>query len=366
MYQTNYGLNRSPFPALPRGGAVFIGPQTAELVQSMKSGLAGQDAIMAVSGAAGTGKTTLVTYALDALTAKKKVVSVGRTPIEADDVLESLLIVLGVENRPPERERRRAILQNALLQYETAGLPVFVVVEDIQKSGPAVLAELSALTAADTEQLPGARIVLMGDNTMQSVLDDPMLVELRQRLTHRHTINAMSDMEARGYLLHCFRAAGGDFTQLFESGSCTLVRKLCDGNPRAINQLVDVVLDSAAEQNLETIPRLFIAEIAAHDYDPQAHEFKFAATARVDNASNEMQPAAPPASESAQLQKIAEDIANANSLDDLDDAMAETLFGAEIAQIAAQVTGDASAMEAANSDVEDTSIERLSKQPAKG
>ena len=366
MYPTDYGLNRNPFLALPRGGEVFIGPQTAELVQSMRSGLARPDAVMTVSGAAGTGKTTLVTYALDAIAAKKKAVSIGRAPIKAEDVLDSLLIMLDVENRPIERERRCAILRDALLQYETAGLPVFVVVEDVHKSGPAVLAELSALTAADTEQSPCARIVLMGDDTMQSVLDDPMLVELRQRLTHRHIINALSDMETRGYLLHCFRAAGGDFSQLFESGSCTLVHKLCDGNPRAINKLVDAVLDLAAEQNLETISPLFIAGIAARDYDPQAHDFKFTATALVGNASSEMQPATAPASEGGQLQKIAEDIANADSLDDLDDAMAETVFGSEIALVAAQVTGDASAMEAANSDAADTSIDGLSKQPSQG
>jgi general secretion pathway protein A len=366
MYPTDYGLNRNPFLARPTGGEVFIGPQTAELVQLMRSGLARQDAVMTVSGAAGTGKTTLVTYALDAIAAKKKVVSVGRTQIEAEDVLESLLIVLGVENRPVERERRFAILRNALLQYETAGFSVFVIVENVNDSGPAILAELSALTAADAGESAGARIVLMGDDTMQSALDDPMLVELRQRLTHRHTINALSDMETRGYLLHCFRAAGGDFRQLFESGSCTLLHKLCDGNPRAINKLVDAVLDTAAEQNLETISPHFIAEIAAHDYDPQVHDFKFSATAPVCNASNEVQGATTPVSESDQLQKIAEDIANAESLDDLDDVMAETLFGSEIALVAAQVTGNPNAMEAANTDVEDTSIEGQSRQPAKG
>ena len=358
MYPIHYGLNRNPFLARPTGGDVFIGPQTAELVRSVKSGLNGQDAVMTVAGAAGTGKTTLVTYALDAIAAKRKAVSVGRTPMESEDVLESLLIVLGVENRPVEKERRFAILRNALLQYETAGLPVFIVVEDVRASGPAILAELSALTVADAGESAGARIVLMGDDTMQSVLDDPTLVELRQRIAHRHTINALSDMETRGYLLHCFRAAGGDFRKLFESGSCTLLHKLCDGNPRAINKLVDAVLDTAAEQNRETISPLFIAELAAREYDPQVHDFKFAAAAQVDNVSNEIEAATP--------QKIAEDIANAESLDDLDDAMAETLFGAEIALVAARVTSDATAMEAANSDAEDASIEGQLQQPSQG
>ena len=156
MYPIHYGLNRNPFPVLPRAGEVFIGPQTAELVQSMKSGLAGHGAVMTVSGANGAGKTTLVAYGLDAIAAEKKVVSLGRTPIKAEDVLDSLLIMLEVENRPAERERRYAILRDALLQYEKAGRPVFIVVEDVQKIEPAVLAELSASTTADTEQLPGA------------------------------------------------------------------------------------------------------------------------------------------------------------------------------------------------------------------
>ena len=342
MYPAHYGLNRNPFLARPTGGEVFIGPQTARLVQSMRSGLTGQDAVMTVAGATGTGKTTLVTYALDAIAAKKKAVSVSRTPMKSEDVLESLLIVLGVENRPVERERRFAIMRNALLQYETAGFPVFIVVEDVFASGPAVLAELSALTVADAGESAGARIVLMGDDGMQSVLDDPTLVKLRQRLAHRHTINALSDMETRGYLLHCFRAAGGDFRKLFESGSCTLLHKLCDGNPRAINKLTDAVLELAAKQNLETISPRFIAETAARDYDPQVHDFKFAAT--------------PPALDNDQQQKIAADIAKAESLSDLDDAMAETLFGAEIARVAAQVTSDATALEAANPDAEDTLI----------
>ena len=366
MYPTHYGLNRNPFLARPTGGEVFIGPQTAQLVESMRSGLARQDAVVTVAGAPGTGKTTLVTYALHAIAAKKKAVCVGRTPMAAEDVLESLLIVLGVKNRPIERERRFAILRNALLQYETAGLPVFIVVEDVSASGPAVLTELSALTAADAGESGGARIVLMGDDTMQSVLEDPTLEGLRQRLAHRHTINALSDMETRGYLLHCFRAAGGDFRKLFESGSCTLLNKLCDGNPRSINKLVDAVLNTAAEQNRETISPRLIAEIAAHDYDPQVHEFKFAATGRIDNAPNGMQVATPPASDNDQLQKIAEDIANAESLDDLDDAMAETLFGSEFALVAARVTGDAAAIEAANSDAEVTSMDKLSQQPSQG
>ncbi len=363
MNPTHYGLNRNPFPAQPTGGEVFIGPQTAKLVQSMRSRFDRPDAVMTVTGAAGTGKTALVTYALDAIAARKKVVSVGRTPMAAEDVLESLLVVLGVENRPVERERRFRILRNALLQYETAGSPVIIVVEDANASGPAIIAELLKLTAADAGESAGARLVLMGDDTMQAVLDDPLLENLQPRLVHHHTVDALDEMETRGYLLHCFRDAGGDFRDTFEAGCCALLHKLCDGNPRAINKLVDEVLEAAVEKNLEKISPRFIAEIAAHDYDPQVHDFKFAASAQLDDVGDQVPTATSSGAQNDPLATIVENIAKAESLDDLDDAMAETIFGSEFATIAAQVTGDAAAMDAANSEVEDAAKDRLSLQP---
>lgn len=362
MNPAHYGLNRNPFPAQPTGGEVFIGPQTAKLVQSMRSRFDQPDAVMTVVGAAGTGKTALVSYALDVIAARKKIVTIGGTPIAADDIQDSILVVLGVENRPVESERRFRILRNALLQYETAGFPVIIVVEDVIASGPAVIAELLAVTAADAGESAGARMILMGDDSMQTVLDDPLLEDLRPRIVHRHTVNALSERETRGYLLHCFRAAGGDFRKYFDSGCCALLHKLCDGNPRAINKLVDEVLEAAVEKSRETISPRFIAEIAAHDYDPRVHEFKFATYTRLDDICDQVSADTSSGAQDDSLATIAENIAKAESIDDLDDEMAETLFGSELATVAAQVTGDAAAIEAANSAVEDAGTDGLSLQ----
>ncbi len=48
----------------------------------------------------------------------------------------------------------------------------------------------------------------------------------------------------------------------------------------------------------------------------------------------------PPSSDAADLERIAAQLANVKSLEDVDDAMAETLFGAEISMIAAQVVAN--------------------------
>lgn len=332
-----------PFNALPRGAEVFIGPQTAGLVEALGSMLASLDAIAVVSGPAGTGKTTMVTYSLESLYKKLKIVRVGRSSLEPQDVLQSLLIVLGVANRPPDREQRLVILRDAFRQYKAAGVRVVVVVEDALTTGAAVLAEIAALTASDDESV-GARIVLMGGNALPGFLERPEFADLQVRLSLQHGVNSFSSVETRGYLSHCFRIAGGDFDQLFDSDCSGLLHKICRGNARAINQLVEVVLRTADELNVKKISARYIVEVAAQIYDPEIHDFRLV-TDLLENAKPEPDPNSAvtdaPATNNV-VEAIKEEISTAKCLEDLDDVMAETLFGPELSELAAQATGGGS------------------------
>ena len=100
MYEDFFGLKKSPFRDKATGPNVFVGPLTARTMAGFRKALTAQDAVVTVSGLAGTGKTTLVTRSVDAFDVRKKIVRVGRVRMDATDVLESLLIVLGVRNYP--------------------------------------------------------------------------------------------------------------------------------------------------------------------------------------------------------------------------------------------------------------------------
>ena len=91
MYTEFFRLNRKPFKANPKGPEVFVGPQTARIVSSMKVALAGHDAIVAVCGTAGIGKSTLVNRALDTFVNSMEVVRMPRAQLRHDEVLDFLL-----------------------------------------------------------------------------------------------------------------------------------------------------------------------------------------------------------------------------------------------------------------------------------
>lgn len=266
MYERHFGLKKRPFIAKVTGTDVFVGPQTATTMAHLKKALQAQDAVVTVSGPAGVGKTTLVGKALQAVASTHKSIRIGRMQLQGTDVLEFLLEELGVKNFPKGPIRQFSALRDRLYQLERENTRVVIAIEDAMRVGAESLAELEALTAADAGESGGAAIVLMGDSGLASLLGDPQLARLAQRVRQRQSIDPLCAAEIRGYLMHCFRLAGVDFEHIFESGSAALVHELSGGIPRMANNIVEGVLDAAAAGGLQKVPSSYVAEVARKEF----------------------------------------------------------------------------------------------------
>ena len=277
MYEESFGLRKSPFRDKATGSNVFVGPLTARTMAGFRKALTAQDAVVTVSGLAGTGKTTLVARSVDAFNVRKKIVRVGRVRMEASDVLESLLIVLGVQDYPAGTIQRFTALRRKMKEFEDAGVRVFVVVEDALRTGVETLAEIEALTAADAGESNGASIVLMGDERLAEFMKAPELAQLQQRVRQRHRIEPLSVAELSGYLRHCFRLVGGDFDLLFDRKSPGLLHQLSSGVPRITNNIVEAAVTAAAAQGIRPVTAELVAKVAADEFQLDAGDFDFSA-----------------------------------------------------------------------------------------
>ena len=273
MYEQQFGLKKRPFLAKVTGTNVFVGPQTAKTMSGLKNALMSQDAVVAVFGPPGAGKTTLVAKSLDALSGTHTTVRIGRMHLEGSDVLEFLLEELGATELPKGTIRQFTALREKLGQLEADGKRVVIAIEDAIRTGAETLAELEALTAADAGESGGAAIVLMGDGGLLEFLKEPQLTRLGQRIRQRQAIEPLRAAELRGYLMHCFRLAGNDFEQVFDGRTAALVHELSGGIPRVANNLVESAMRSAAAAALERIPASFVANVAKDEFGLEATEF---------------------------------------------------------------------------------------------
>ena len=272
MYEQHFGLERPPFRARAAGPDVFVGPQTAATMAGLKKALQSQDAVILVSGPPGVGKSTVVGKALDAFAATHRSVRIGRMSLDGADALEFLLEELGMTELPRGTIRQFAAFREKLGQLETDGLRLVVVVEDGSVTGADTLAELEALTAADTGASGGAAIIVMGDQRLHGFLQDPSLTRLVQRARQHQEVSALSPPELRGYLAHCFRNAGRKFDDIFAPDAAVVIHELCKGTPRMANKLVDAVLDAAAASGSDIVSGKFIAEIGNAQFGLQTSQ----------------------------------------------------------------------------------------------
>ena len=266
MYKKHFGLQRRPFLATVTGSDVFVGPQTAQTMAALRKALAIQDAVVAITGPAGCGKSTLVAKALEAIGNTHKAVRIGRMTLRGTDVLEFLLEELGVSAPPQGTIRQFSALREQLRNLESAGTRAVVVVEDARRLGSETLAELEALTAADAGESGGAALVIMGDEQLRDFLGDPQLARVGQRIRHRHQILPLSEPELRGYFMHSFRRAGGDFEQAFDAQSVHVIHELSGGIPRMANTIAEAAMSAAAATGALPVSAALIAQVAQEEF----------------------------------------------------------------------------------------------------
>lgn len=266
MYEAHFGLKSRPFGAKAEGPQIFVGPQQVKTVQGVQKGLLAQDALVTVSGPIGAGKTTIVTRALETIQPNRMAAWIGRMNLAQDELLDLLLAGFGVRQQVNGSVRRFALFRRIMAERAAAGTAVAVVVEDAMRLGADTLAELEALTAADTGDSIGANIILMGPPELSQFLKDPALARLKQRIRRREKVAAFSQAEVTGYLKHCLRQSGADYDTLFEPGVDQIIFRCSDGVPRVINTLCENALTAAMEAGQKRITTGLMHDVASDNY----------------------------------------------------------------------------------------------------
>jgi len=266
MYEAHFGLKSRPFGAKAEGSAVFVGPQQAKTMSSLKKGLVAADAVVTVTGPVGVGKTTIVSRALDSISPNRMLAWIGRMQLAPDEVVVLLLAGFGIQAQGKGTIQRFAAFRRLLNERTRAGVPVAIVVEDAQRLGVDALVEIEALTAGDNGDASSASIILMGQAGLHQLLSRPELARMKQRNRLRQAVGSLGQPEVTGYLRHCIREAGGDYDRIFGPGVAEVVHACSEGIPRMINTLCESALTTAAENGANQVTAALIHQVASETF----------------------------------------------------------------------------------------------------
>jgi general secretion pathway protein A len=260
VYNAYFGLRERPFPVTSDPSFLYPGaPHQGALAHLLATSRA-REALIALTGEPGTGKTTLLRRVIQDLKAAGVRVLSCHVAETFDEMTTSLCQYLGIlvaGDTPQCLDKLKAYLA----VEDTTGDLVAVAIDEAQLLSPDVLTSLHALTQLGSSRDRRLQILLAGNAELEATLE---------RLTTRHgpgfatrvTLAPLSTEEVGPYVQWRLRRAGAERGDLFSPEALERVAVYAQGLPRLIGQICDAALTLAYESRETTVSAASVDEAA--------------------------------------------------------------------------------------------------------
>jgi general secretion pathway protein A len=276
MYAAHFGLGREPFSIAPDPRFLFMSERHREALAHLLYGLRGGGGFVLLTGEVGAGKTTVARCFLEQLPAHCVVAYIFNPRLTAIELLQTVCGEFGIE-APADRSSVKAhvdALNAFLLHGHAQGRQALLVIDEAQSLAPDVLEQLRLLTNLETNERKLLQIVLIGQPELRTMLAQPGLTQLAQRVIARYHLGPLTRGETQHYVGHRWAVAGrgaaapaGSTPQPFDAAALAAVHQLAGGVPRRINLLAGRALLGAYASGARRVAARTVRAAAREVFD---------------------------------------------------------------------------------------------------
>ena len=255
MYEPFFGLSEKPFALTPNPRFVFQSEQYRTAEQSLLYGIAQKEGFMLVTGAPGTGKTTLCRDLLEKLDADKYRVALIFNPFfNGVEMLQALHSEFGLGDAGTTSRKELLDRLNAyLLQQLANGRTCIAIFDEAQHLSTEFLEQIRVLSNLETNQEKLIQIILVGQPELLDLIRTPQMAQLEQRVSVRCTLTHLSPDETGRYIHHRLNVAGAKGAVHIEDAGIRLIHAATGGVPRLVNLTCDRALLAGYAEQSKTI-----------------------------------------------------------------------------------------------------------------
>lgn len=236
VYKSVYNLAGQPFRLSPDYRFSFGHPTYEDAKSYLKYAVNEGEGIVAITGAPGTGKTTLIASLIAELDIGHVHVGVV-TNVQLDT---SNLVDMAVDAFSLQIERSDSVslikeFKQFLRREHQKGRRVILIVDEAQGLTAELLEELRLLSNLqhNTELL--LQIFLVGQEPLMDIIRSPGMEQLHQRLIAAAQLKPLSFEETVDYIKHRLNCVGWKDDPVFTDEVFSLIHKFSVGVPRRIN-----------------------------------------------------------------------------------------------------------------------------------
>jgi general secretion pathway protein A len=249
MYERFYHLRERPFALTPDPEYLFLSHGHREALDHLRLGIQGHAGFVVLTGEVGSGKTLLLQLLLRDLDRQATVVRLVTTLLDPRELLQAVLIDLGVTPVPDTKPALVSALAQALVRERARGRRVLIVIDEAQNLPRVTLEEMRMLSNLETEKAKLMQVVLVGQPEFRDRLANYDLEQLRQRVTVCHHLGPLEPQETGPYINHRLRVAALEKPLSMPRDVADAIHLRSGGIPRLINVICDAALMAGYGEN---------------------------------------------------------------------------------------------------------------------
>ena len=289
-YEPFFGLTEAPFSLAPDPRFLFASASISAALEQLAYALGRREPLIIVTGEIGTGKTLLCRAVMKRIPRETFLSVIDDPLLERDDLLKQMLEDFGViakdRTRLTETTRHELVeaLQAFLRSLSAIQAHAVVAIDEAQHLRPDVLEQIRLLSNMNDEKGTLLQIILVGQPELESLLSQPELRQLQQRVTRRFHLEPLNREEVREYIDHRLALARNGASRApgaaelahelaawsslkrdaqFTDEAVQAVFEISRGFPRVINLLCDRSLEAACASNLRVVDAFGINNAAS-------------------------------------------------------------------------------------------------------
>ena len=268
MYTSFFGLQEKPFAITPDPRYLYLSERHAEALAHLLYGINEAGGFIQLTGEVGTGKTTVIRSLLEQLPGHAEVALILNPRVTPAEFLLTICEELHLPVPDTGRDSTKTLMDllgHYLLDAHARGRRVVLIVDEAQNLSPQTLEQVRLLTNLETATTKLLQIILIGQEELRALLEQPELRQLAQRITGRYHLSPLTRDETAGYVKHRMRVAGAT-AEAFTSSALKEVHRLSHGIPRVINVVCDRALLGAFTREDHRVGPSYVRQAAAEVY----------------------------------------------------------------------------------------------------
>ena len=268
MYRTFFHLKDEPFRLTPDPLFVHFSEPHQAALTTLLEGIFCRKGLVMITGAIGTGKTTLVHTALQFISGNNQKITIKSAllfnpTLTRDEFLEMMLEEFEVSCSATSKPRRLMALQQMLLETRRQGGTAVLIIDEAHLLSTELLEEVRLLGNSDTHGEKLLQIVLCGQPELLAILNRREMSAIRQRIAARANLRPLSLVETCAYIAERLQIAGLQGPSPFSMPALEVVHQYSEGVPRLINLLCDSCLSFAFRTRRRDIQPDIVEEAAS-------------------------------------------------------------------------------------------------------